>query len=248
MTGTPTWQAATSGSAPLAAHVNQLLGTHFSQELYAAVQTDGHTTAGAGSTSTNGLWLAQAFTTAGGQTTVGYVIVNITDNTGSGTNLSPMTLSIYANSAGAPTGSALASTTVTAEYISQAPSPAIVPIPVTGLTASTQYWLVVPAVGNGSFNYQWNKSNQVSGASTSTNGSTWTAQAYGFRYQIFDQSASGRLTSTWEDSGARWTAATYTGNGTLSTLAEYTAGQTAAGYLQSVRSLSYSSGLVTGVS
>lgn len=252
---TPTWLAATSSQLPQAAQVNQFLGTHAIQNLYAAVQTAGQTTAGAAATSTNALWLAQSFTTAASQTAVGYVIVPVSTTTTSGALLAPTALSLYANSVGAPSGSALASTTVTAEYANLATGGTNtvkipVPLPATGLTASTTYWLVLAAAGNVSNSFTWFRSNQASGASTSTTGTgSWSAQTYGFEFQVFDQTASGQLTCTWEDAGARWTASTYNAtSGALATYAEYTAGQTAAGYVQSYRSLAYSSGLLTKVS
>lgn len=250
---TPAWQAPTSGSTPLATHVSQFLGTHLSQSIYTAVQKSAQTTAGATSTNTNGLFLAQSFTTAVGQTTVGYVQVPVSTTTTSGSSLATTTLSLFANSAGAPSGSALVSTTITAEYANLATGGtattfALYPLPVTGLTASTTYWLVLASAGNVSNNYTWFRSNQVSGASTSPTGTTWTAQGYGFEYQVFDQTASGLLKSTWEDSGARWTAYTYTGTSLLSTIAEYTSGQTATGYLQSFRTNTYTNGLLAGVS
>lgn len=252
MVTTPTWLAATAGQAQVAGQVNQFLGTHASTILYAATQTAAQTTAGATSTSTNGLYLAQSFTTAVGQTAIGYVIVPVTTTTTTGASLAPTTLSLYANSAGAPTGSALVTTTLTAEYANKASGgtatvKVIYPLPVTGLTASTTYWLVLAAAGNVSNSYTWYRSNQVGGASTSPNGTTWTAQAYGLEYQVFDQTASGLLTATRDDAGARWTATTYTATNLINTYAEYTSGQTAAGYLQSYRTNSYSNGLLTGV-
>ena len=248
MSAVPTWLGATSGQAAQSGQINQLLGAHTSQYLYAAVQTAGVTAAGATSTPTNSTWLAQSFTTAVGQTSIGYVIVPLRTVTASGGTLAPTTLSLYANSGGAPTGSALASVTVTAEYAFTAVlnTPIIYPLPVTGLTASTTYWLVTPAAGSATPHYNWYRSTAASTASTSTNGTTWTPQTYGFQYQIFDQTASGQMTCTWEDSGARWTASTYNATtGALATYAEYTVAQGTAQYVQGLRTLSYSSGLLT---
>lgn len=249
MVNTPVWQAATLGQPTLAAHPNQFIGTHVVQPQYTAVQTAAVNTVGATSTSSSGTWLAESFTTAVGQTSIGYVITSLRSNTTSGTVLSPTTLSLYANSAGAPTGSPLATVTVTTEYAFNAVLSTLqpYPLPVTGLTASTTYWLVSPAAGNATNHYSWFRSAAVSGASTSPNGTTWTAQAYGFQYEVFDQTPSGQLTTTWEDSGARWTVFTYNGSGLPATFAEYTAGQTSSGYLQSVRSFTYSGSALTGI-
>lgn len=246
-----TWLGATTGQLPLAAQPNSFLGIHKAQLLYAATQQAGQTTNGAATTSTNGLWLAQSFTTGASQTAVGYVIVPVTTTTTSGASLSTTTLALYANSAGAPTGAALGSVTVTAEYANLASGGTttnrlVYPLPVTGLSVATQYWLVLHSTAS-TGSYTWFRSNQVSGASTSPNGSTWTAQGYGFVYQVFDQSASGSLTAIWEDSGARWQALYYTATGEVSGLGQYTLAQNSS-YNQGYRTLSYSNGLLSGVS
>lgn len=241
------WQAPTTGSAPLANHVNQFLVTHPMQVLYAGTVRAAQTTVGAGNTLSNGTWIAQSFTTAVGQTTIGYVIVRLYPAAGNTSPPTPITIGIYANSAGAPTGAALVSTTVSQEHGTFAATSVPIPLPITGLTASTQYWIVTQANGTATSRWQWDKSNQVSGTSTSANGTTWAAQAYGSVYQVFDQTVTGAQTFTWEDSGARWTWTGYNTNGTIKQLSEYTLGQTSTGYLQSDRTLSYSAGEVTGV-
>jgi hypothetical protein len=249
---TSTWLAATSGQLPKAQQINAFLGVHASTELFAGTLQASQTTAGSTSTSTNGLYLAQQFTTGAAQTAVGYVSIPVTTTTTTGASLATTTLSLYANSGGAPTGSALVSTTITAEYANLASGgtatvSVIYPLPVTGLSVSTAYWLVVAAAGGASNSYTWYRSNQTSGASTSPTGTSWTAQTYGFKYSVYDQSAVGLLTAVREDSGARWTATTYTASSQVSTYAEYVVGQTAAGYSQSFRTLTYSNGLLTKV-
>lgn len=251
MPTTPNWQAATLGSAANAGHINQFLGTHVATILYAATQTAAQSTAGASATTNSNLYLSQSFATAVGQTTVGYVLIPLTTATTSGASLAPVTLSLYANSAGAPTGSPLFSVTVTAEYANKASGgtntvSVLYPLNATGLTASTTYWLVItPSTTN---SYSWYRSNQVTGASTSANGTTWAAQSYGFLYKVFDKTTSGLQLATVEDSGARWTATTYNATNQFNTFAEYTAGQTTAGYLQSFRTFAYNNGMLNGVS
>lgn len=250
MAGAPAWQAATAGQPPLAAQVNQFLAAHAFTSLYAGTQTAAQSTAGTGSASTNGTYVAQSFSTGSLQTTVGYVMAQITNAGGatSGSQLGPTTLSLYANSGSAPSGSPLVSVTATVEYVHNAPLWLTLPLPATGLSGATTYWLVLAAAGNSTYSYQWNKSNQTSGASTSSNGTTWTAQSYGLLYQVYDQTAAGRLTCTWEDAGARWTWRGYNSSGQISQYAEYTAGQTLSGYLQSFRGFTYVNGSLTGVS
>lgn len=245
---TPTWQSATAGSLPQASQVNQLLGTHTSTTVMTGTQTVIFS-GGTGNINSNAQYMAQTFTSAVGQTTLGYVAIQIVPTVGTGATLSPMNVSLYANSAGAPTGSALVTTTVTAEYTNSAPLDVIVPLPYNSLVASTQYWIVTTPTNNGAQHYSWNKSSQVSGCSTSANGTTWAAQAFGLRIQVFDRTALSPVVAQWDDNGARWVWTNYTNfGGKLSQLAEYTAGQTTAGYTQSFRNLFYTTGLLTGAS
>jgi len=249
---TPNWQTASTGSPPKADHVNQFLGSHVSQDLYNGVSIASVTTNGTASTSTYLTYLAQSFTMVG--TTVGLVRAPIetTVSTG-GSGLTPTTLSLYANSAGAPSGSPIVSTAVTAEYAYLTTANGAVntrtyyPLPATGLTNGATYWLVLAAAGDPVNNYTWYQSASVSGASTSPDGITWTPQAYGFRYTVFDQTPSGQLFSVWEDGGKRWTFYVYNANTrTMASYSEYTVGQ--AGYIQSYRTFSYSNGSLSVVS
>jgi hypothetical protein len=242
---TPTWQAATTGQLPKADQVNQLLGTHQAQLLYTGTQRSAQNTAGSGNTNSNGLYVAQSFTTAAGQTAIGYVNLTVS-TTGGFTGLAPTTVSIYTNSAGAP-GVSLGSMTVTGEHVAASPAIVTYPLPVTGLTASTTYWIVVAAAGDASHFYGWHRSNQVSGASTSPNGTAWTAQTYGMLYQVYDQGVIPPLVASWEDNGARWVWFSFNGDSTLAEISEYTAGQTATGYMQSFRTLSYSNSSITTI-
>jgi hypothetical protein len=252
---TNTWLGATTGQLPKAQSVNALLGVHATQNLYAGVQQASSTTLTSTATGGQGTYIAQSFTTGASQTAIGYVIVPFNTATASGANLAATTLSIYASSAGAPAGSPLVSAAVTAEYGFNASSGGgggstafvIYPTPVAGLAPSTTYWIVAAPAGNSSNHFHWWQTTSTSGASTSTNGTSWTAQTYGLGYQVFDQTAVGQLTAVWEDAGARWQALYYATTGELSSLGEYTVAQ-AGGYLQSYRSLAYSNGLLQKVS
>lgn len=239
----PSWLAATAGFAPLAGQVNQFLATHAITYVWTGAQQAAQSTAGSGGTNSNSLWIAQSFATAGGQTTTGYVVVTAAV-TGSP---APWTFSIQANSSGAPSGTALTSAAVPKEFLSGSPAAQAVMLPVTGLTASTTYWIVAQAVGDVSDFFTWSKSNQVSGASTSANGTTWAAQSYGLLHKVFDAATVTPLAGVWEDSGARWTALASNGSGQLTGIEEYTAGQAANGYAASARTLTYANGLLTGV-
>jgi hypothetical protein len=210
------------------------------------VQKAAQTTAGTGAVNSNGSWIAQSFTTAAGQTQTGIVWLTLAV-TGTPT---PLTVSIYASSGGAPSGSPLVTTQVPREFVGSSAGLIPIPLPQYGLTASTTYWIVAQAVGDASDYFAWSKSNQISGASTSTNGASWTTQSYGLLYQVYDGTPKPPVVALWEDSGARWSWMAHDSTGRISTLWGYTAGQTAAGYAASVRTLSYSasSGILTGVS
>jgi hypothetical protein len=243
---TNTWLGATSGQPPLAQQPNSHLGIHKTQFIYAGSQIASQTTAGSGGTASNGTWVAQSFST-GSATTIGRVVLGLSANTALGANLGAMTIGIYANSAGAPTGAALLTVQATAEYVNPGPALMMFPMPLTGLSTSTTYWLVTQPAGNASFQYTWNKSNQASGTSTSTNGTTWTAQAYGSIFQVFDGTITGNFETTWEDNGARWELLYYANPGPeISNIAQYTTSQNG-GYQQGYRTFSYVNGLLQTV-
>jgi hypothetical protein len=241
MTAIPSWLGATAGQATQAGQVNQFLGAHAATLLYAGVQKAAQTTAGSGVVNSNSLWLGQSFATASGQTAVGRAVLTLAV-TGSPT---PLTVGLYASSAGAPVGAALVSAAVPREFLTGSPAALSIPLPAT-VTASTTYWIVATAVGDVSNFFSWSKSNQVTGASTSANGTTWAAQAYGLLYQVFNQSTTGSPTHTFEDSGARWTSLGYSASNQLTKLAEYTVAQSS-GYIQANRTLTYSGTSLTGV-
>ena len=239
---TPAWLAATSGYNAYAGQVNQFLGAHAITYVYQGQLQANQETLGSGSVSSDGLWIAQSFTTAAGQSAVGWVAVAVAV-TGSP---SPWVVSLQASVSGAPSGTPLASTSFPHEFADGSFNFCVIMLPVTGLTASTGYWIVAESTGDASDYFAWNKSNQASGASTSATGTSWAAQSYGLLYQVWDQTPVPPLAGTWEDSGARWTVMTYSG-GQLAGILEWTAGQSATGYAVSSRGLSYTDGKLAGV-
>lgn len=249
---TPVWQAPTSGQPPLATHVNQFVSVHSIKNIYTAVQTSSATTNGTAHSNSNGQYMAQSFTTLAGQTTIGYISAPIGSYNSSGANLGPLTISLYANSGGAPTGSPLVSVVAATEYVQSITGGTDTvyvsyPLPITGLTGGGIYWIVTSPVGDATNHYTWRQSTSIGGASFSTNGITWTPQSFGLQYRVFDQTASGPLVHTWEDSGARWSYTAYNANNTVSRYSEYTTGQTTAGYLSSSRALTYTTNKLTAV-
>lgn len=252
MSQIPAYAAAVSGQPGNAGQVNQLLGAHTSLVAYGVgtVQAS-QTTASTSYQTTAGQWLAQQFMTGGVQTAIGQVRLQLSTVGGSPTSavIPPLTLSLYADLGGLPTGSALASVIVNEEWIYSAPYWVTLPLMATGLTPGTFYQLVVSPVGTSSQYYVWHQSNQIAGSSTSSDGVTWTASSYGLVYQVFDNAGAGVLpTLITGDNGQRWTQFTYTAQGLPATVTEFTAAQNgSSSYLYSTRSLTYSGGLLTGV-
>lgn len=241
MTGIPTWLGATTGQATQAGQANQFLGAHAVTYLYAGTLRAQANTAGSGSYGSNAEWLAQSFTTASGQTKVGRVVLTLA-LTGSP---SPATIGIYASSGGLPSGSALVSAVLPKEFVPGTATAVSVPVPC-AVTASTQYWIIMSAVGSAGNQYSWSVNNVGSGAAVSFDGTTYTAQTFGLMYQMYDQTATGNLTHVWEDAGARWTFAGYNSSNQMTKLQEYTAAQNS-GYIEASRTLTYSGQSLIGV-
>lgn len=236
---TPNWNGATAGQSTLAGQINQFLGTHASTLAYTGTSQNAQTTAGSGGTNSNGLYLAQSFAASSTYAAARVALTLAVTGTPA-----PATISIQTNSGSAPSGTALASTALPPGFLSGSAASISIPLPASLVNATT-YWIVINAVGDVSNFYTWSKSNQVSGASTSANGSTWAAQAYGFLYNVFSGN-SGNLLHTYDDSGARWCTFAYNANGTISSLSEYAVAQNSS-YQQSVRTFNYSGTLLTSI-
>lgn len=250
----PAYRSATVGAPATAGNVNQFLGAHGALFVYGpgAVQAS-QATASTAYTSTAGLYLTQQFTTGAAQTAIGQVRLQIDAVSGSPVLplIPPLTVGVYADAAGLPSGSPLGQATVTTEYVYSAPYWVPIPLVVTGLTANTQYHLVTKPVGSGAHYYVWHHSNQTFGASTSTDGVTWTRQSYGLTYEVLDASGTGIYpTVVVEDGGARVTYLTYDTANRLTGVAEYTQGQSGSDYLYSTRTVAYDTArtaMITGV-
>lgn len=235
----PAYLAATTGQAPKSAHASQFLGAHPATYLYTGVQQGGQTTLGSGSVNTNGTYLAQKFTVGASGLNLGRIVLTLA-LTGAPP---PTTISIQTNSGTAPSGTALAAAALPAQMAPASAATVSIPLPC-ALSASTVYWIVASSAGDASDYFAWSKSNQTSGASSSATGTSWTAQAYGLYFSYWDRTApaGAQPLHTYADSGSRWS--TWTWNASLqpATVQEYTAGQTATGYMYSSRTLTYTTG------
>ena len=252
MTGIPTYKAAVVGGPGNAGTTNQFLMPHDTSIVYDSATLQASATTGSGVyTSTESQYLSQQFLTTSAQTTISQVWLQISAVNGSAitNNIDPLTVGIYADSGGEPIGSPLGSASLveTAVYLSG--FWVIVPLTVSGLTASTPYHIVVGPAGDATSYYVWQRNNLVAGAATSPDLIAWTDQAYGFMYQVYDASATGG--SEWaflvEDGGARWSQYTYTSSLVTGTT-EYTVDQTGSGSTEYIATLTYSGNLLTGIS
>jgi len=233
---TPTWIGATFGQLPLATQINQFLGTHAITYIYTGLSFSTQGTAGTGSVNSNGTYYAQSFATGASNTAVGRITLTMTTTL----NPTPLTVQIQTNNAGAPSGTVLQTTVIPPNWANATETAQTIPIPVTGLTPSTTYWIVTQPAGDASDFFSFFKSNQTSGASTSTNGTSWTAQTYGLLYNVFDQSINQPLVHTWEDGNARITKFGWNANNTPATIEEYTVAQGTNQFTYSFRTFNYS--------
>lgn len=240
---TPAWIGATTAQPPLANQVDQFMGTHAATFVYTGASFSSQTTVGSGTVQSNSLWIAQSFTTGASTTTCGR-IAPVFAVTGGPT---PLTVQIRTNSAGAPSATVLVTTVIPPGWGNAGAAAQSIPLPVTGLTPSTTYWLVTQPAGDVSNFYAFSKSNQTSGVSTSSNGTSWAAQTFGIEYTAFDQSIVLPLVHTWEDSDARITEA-FTSGSNLSALEEYTVAQGTNQFVYSFRTYTFSNGLLSTIS
>jgi hypothetical protein len=245
---TPAWLAAVAGQTARAGQINQFLGTHSLALLYQGTSQVSNTASGTGvlgtNDSTRAQWIAQPFTTAGGQTTITRVEIWLSQQ-GTGADT---TLELRTNNAGVPSNSILASTTIPADF--QTNAWISIPLNVTGLTAATMYHLVIDGTAS---TVNWcNVSrstptvvNQILFAYASTG--PWTGIAATMDFNVF-AGVNGVLRNTLEDGGARWTGLDYSITALPpTTIREYTVGSSVATALRSVRTLNYSGGQLTSV-
>lgn len=230
--------------------MSQLIGAHQATFLYSGGKIVSQQTTGSGVfQGSQNNWSSQTIVTTSSQTAIGSVNLQLNAVGGSPTlNLIPViTIGLYADGSGLPTGSAIVSTTVSNNYVYTAPFWVSIPLPATGLSPSTQYHIVINMVGSASHYYAWQQSNQNNGAATSPDGLVWTFQNFGMMYQVLDQTSTGNVTTIFEDNGARFITLTYNALNQVSSVSEFVTAQ-GGGYIQSSGTLAYTNGVLTGVS
>lgn len=247
----PAYLAATAGYGANPGTVNQFLTSHNAQLIYSGNSLQASETTGSGLyLSTAGTYLAQEFVTGPAQTVIGNVHLQLSTVGGSPitATITALQVALYASAAGLPTGAPLASAALAEQYVYSGGFLLTVPLGASGLSPSTPYQIVLSPAGTSSAYYAWQCSNQPSGAATSPDGITWTSQSYGLMFEVFDLAGTaGPPLYVIEDSGARLTQLTYNAAGQLTQITETTVTQAGAS-LYSSRTLSYSNGLLIGVS
>lgn len=252
MSFTPVFQAATVGYEGNAGQVNQFLTPHTSTFLYSGSGLQSQSAAGSGIyLNTDGQYISQQFTMGATKTAISQVWIQVSTIGGSAIhdNIDPLVVSIYADSGGFPTGSALATSFLTETAIYASGFWVVFLIPVAGLAAATPYHIVTSPAGVAGVNYYvWQKSVTPGGALTSPDGADWTLQPFGLMYQVYDRAASGLLSYVVSDNGLRQTTYGYPGGSSLiSSITEYTVDQTGSSSVSYTRSLTYDGVLLTGV-
>lgn len=244
----PPYLAAAIGTRGDAAQINQFLGAHGSQWLYAGgvLQAGQSTGTGVYASLASG-YLTQVIALGASQTTIGHVALQLSTVGGSPVTatIGPLQVALYAAAQGLPTGPALASVHLAEPYVYSGAFWLTVPLNASGLSPGGLYCLTATGAGASGAYYVWQHSNQPSGAATSPDGVAWTAQPFGLMWQVYDATATGLPITLVDDGGARTTSLTYTG-GQLTGISEYTLAQ-AGPALASNRTLTYTGGLLTGV-
>jgi hypothetical protein len=199
---TPTWSAASSSTQAFASQQNQFLGTHSCVFIYQGINqvANGiltgsfayeYAASGTPSTSINtntgaaAQWIDQPFTTVASQTTITRVVL-FPFQTGTSADT---TVGLFADSAGNPTGSALASTTLPADFVT----------PMYTSSANTTYTATSVTDTSGNFPYYGGGS-----------GSALTAVALIFAWILVTPASFALVTATGTTPTAAMTTTTWT--------------------------------------
>lgn len=219
---------------------------HALQACYDGTSLVANTAAATGNQTNNALWLSQSFVLPSGNTETDRVELNLQNN-GTGADT---VISLRADSSGSPATTDIVAITLPLEFLTTTARTVSVPLYATGLTASATYWIVVSGAGGAANNVRWNTNGGApspgGGAfKTSTTGAgSWSAVAStGGIMQVYAGTAGGVRNTIYDALAAppRWEEYTYS-SGLLQTLREYTLS------VRSVRTLTYVSGVLTGVS
>ena len=242
---TPNWHAVAAAGTLSVGDITQFLGTHGCALLYQGTSQVSYTVGATGYLNTNtgaaAQWIDQPFTTAGGQTTISRIELNVYTVT------SDTTIEIRTDNAGVPSNVTLFSITLPLEF-GGVNGWVSIPINLSGLSASTKYHIVMDGTAVNGSQYSWYRAatsvNQANVSASGTGG--WSGASVTCLFNVFS-GVNGVLRNTYEDSGARWTTIDYTnsaaaGNTTPVHIGEYTTGS-----LRSWRTCTFTNGQLTSV-
>lgn len=242
--GSTDYLAASPGEPPLAQQVNQFVTTHPTTYVYTGVEQDHLATAGTGTVASNGVWVAERFTPSVTYAT-GRIVLTLAASGSPG----PLVVGVYADAAGVPGALIAGPVSLAAGFVGASAAAVSIPMPGLAVSSGVSYWIVAQPAGDVSDYFSWSRASGSSGAATSPDGVSWTAQAYNLLFQVWDDTAVLPLVHAWEDSGARWsTLGAYTGTGQPGALQEYTVAQGSGRYLSSAATLAYGGSVLSGVS
>jgi len=243
---TPTWASAQVGTSAQAGQINMFLGSHQAQYIYTGTNQG---VGGAAPTATftdmksGGTPSLAAKIVAYPATTVSYAWVWL-KATGNAADVTAQWWTNSGSTPGAQFGGS-PSVTIPAEIVSSFGGTGgfwvAFPMPITGLTATTTYWLVLSSPGSSTNFVSWAVDSAVTGRATNPNSppsGAWTTQTANFSCVVWGTDvAPFNLNFIWEDSGAGWVGLTWDAAGkNITTIAEF------CGALRSVRSLTATSG------
>lgn len=242
----PVYHAPKTGDAYSAGDVTQFLASHPATILYngTAAVTGAASASGNLGTNTGAAtqWVAQPFTTIGGQTTVTRVELDFLIQ-GTGADL---TIDLRTDNAGNPSTTVLVTTTFPLEFEPGSAALISVPLNITGLSAATKYHIVVNGTAS-TTNYCNLKRGTTSGSAalTSSNGTSWASAGVTLLFNVY-QGINGVPRNLWCDSGSLWAGYDYA-MGSAGTSGPPTTERVYCGTFRSLRTLTYSGGLLTTV-
>ena len=245
---TPAWQGAASGGvvAVNAGHINQFLGTHKIAFAYTGTAQVSGPGSSSGSQGSNGLWLAQPFTTGASQSRVERLTMSALI---AGSPSSTWQVGIQTDSGGSPSGTWLCWCYVPKGFLTTSARSISIPAGI-AVSSSTKYHIVAAAAGGTGNDFLWQTgtSTGVVGL-TSTNGTSWSALTVTYLFSVFAGS-SGQLINIAEDGAApytHWCEFIWNSANELGTVNEAVNVTTSSNVFDSERTLSYSNGVLTSV-
>ena len=258
----PSWNAPIVSNTYKAGDITQNLFTHPGSFTYQGTSkvTGAVATSGTVATNTGAVaqYIDQPFTTAALQTTVTRIELYFQIN-GTGADL---TIGLYADTAGAPSGAALDTIIFPLEFEPGAITAISYPVGVTGLVAATKYHIVIGGTASTS-NFCKLSDGTTVGTQAFTSptgvGGTWTGVGKSLQFVVY-AGVNGVLRHTSEDGAtlttggitainnnpARWTGTDYA-MGSAGTSGPPTTYREYVGNLRSIRTIAYSAGLPTTV-